>query len=117
MCECVELASRHEDTEWFVYIYWVQWFRHFQVPDFRLTKLLLVHIHPQFHGERPPYTMEPPPLNNHFIIPLPDLEADSNTPQLPLVEVTDVWQTPVESLLFHSFGDTQPKAVGTISKS
>lgn len=59
--------------------------------------------------------MEPPPLNNHFIIPLPDLEADSNTPQLPLVEVTDVWQTPVESLLFHSFGDTQPKAVGTIT--
>jgi len=63
--------------------------------------------------------MKPPPLNNRFIIPLPPLDADENLPELP--EPISMPENLVVqlsgSLLFDSFGDTQPKAIGTISES
>ena len=77
------------------------------------------HIRLQFHRQHLPHSMKPPPLNNHFIIPLPPLDADESLPEPP--EPVSIPENPAVqpsgSLLFHSFGDTQPKAIGTISES
>jgi len=83
------------------------------------TEFSLTHIRLQFHRQQLPHSMKPPSLNNHFIIPLPPLDADESLPEPP--EPVSIPENPAVqpsgSLLFHSFGDTQPKAIGTISES